>query len=86
MFFWAPVFLCPKAVTAVKPGLDQPLIKMKDLDYKTLFILFLINRDVSRDYLGIVVFFGRVTKREAEGIAALQSSNNIKCYNKIYTF
>ena len=25
MFFWVPVFLCPKAVTAVKSGLDQPL-------------------------------------------------------------
>ena len=25
MFFWAPVFSCPKAVTAVKSGLDQPL-------------------------------------------------------------
>ena len=28
-------------------------------------------RDVSRDYLGIAVFIGRVTKREAEGIATL---------------
>ena len=27
--------------------------------------------DLSRDYLGIAVFIGRVTKREAEGIATL---------------
>ena len=41
------------------------------------------NRDVSRDYLGIAVFIGRVTKREAEGIATLRSSDNIRCHNKI---
>ena len=29
------------------------------------------NRDISRDYLGIAVFIGRVTKRESEGIATL---------------
>ena len=40
-------------------------------------------RDVSRDYLGIAVFIGRVTKREAEGIATLRSSDNIRHHNKI---
>ena len=28
-------------------------------------------RDISRDYLGIAVYIGRVTKCEAEGIATL---------------
>ena len=40
-------------------------------------------RDVSRDYLGIAVFIGRVTKRQAEGIATLRSSDNIRRHNKI---
>ena len=34
MFFWAPVFLHPKAVTAVKLGLDQALLP-KDLSKLT---------------------------------------------------
>ena len=42
-----------------------------------------IARDVSRDYLGIAVFIGRVTKCEAEGIATLRSSDNIRGRNKI---
>ena len=40
-------------------------------------------RNVSWDYLGIVVFIGKMTKREAEGIATLQSSDNIRHHNKI---
>ena len=42
-----------------------------------------LDRDVSRGYLGIAVFIGRVTKPEEEGIATLQSSDNIRCHNKI---
>ena len=42
-------------------------------------------RDVPRDYLGIAVFIGRVTKREAEGIATLRSSDNIRHHNKIFS-
>ena len=39
---------------------------------KTLKILYKYRtRDESRDYLGVAVFIGRVTKREAEGIATL---------------
>ena len=49
------------------------------------FILKIIGetRGVSRDYLGIVVFIGRVTKRELGGIAKLQSSDNIRRHNEI---
>ena len=43
----------------------------------------LLNTDVSRDYLGIAVFISKVTKSEAEGIATLQISDNIRCCNKI---
>ena len=52
----------------------------KTKDYKRLLILF---RDVSRDFLGITVFIGRVIKLEAEGIATLQCSNNIRCHKEI---
>ena len=45
--------------------------------------MLMVFRDVSRDYLGIVFFYGRVTKREVEGIATLQSGNNIRCDNEI---
>ena len=49
------------------------------------FILKIIGetRGVSRDYLGIVVFIGRVTKREAEGITISRSSDNIWRHNEI---
>ena len=42
-------------------------------------------RDVSRDYLGIVVFIaiGRVTKCEGEGMFTLQSSESIRRHNEI---
>ena len=36
MFFWAPVFSRPKAVTAVKSGLGQPL-RTQYLDFDELF-------------------------------------------------
>ena len=43
----------------------------------------IVYRNVSREYLGIATFIGRVTKREAEGIATILSSDNIKRHNKI---
>ena len=54
------------------------------LDYILSFLtLAPLIRDVSRDYLGIAVFIGRMTKRETEGIATLRSSGNIRHHNKI---
>ena len=54
------------------------------LDYILPFLtLAPLIRDVSRDYLGIAVFIGRMTKRETEGIATLRSSGNIRHHNKI---
>ena len=44
---------------------------------------FIGSRDVSRDYLDIAVFIVRITKREAEGIATLRSSDNIRRHNKM---
>ena len=55
------------------------------LDYhlKPIMKTGMSYRGVSRDYLGIAVFIGKVTKRKAEGIATLQSSDNIRHHNKI---
>ena len=42
MFFWVPVFSCPKAVTTLKSGLDQPLKKKTPGD----IILHLCNNNL----------------------------------------
>ena len=39
--------------------------------------------DISRCYLGIAVFIGRMTKHEVEGIATLQTSDKVKRYNEM---
>ena len=49
-----------------------------------MYFLFVNKtRDVSKDYLGIAVFIGTVTKRDEEGISTLGSSDNGRRYNEI---
>ena len=40
MFFWVPVFLCSKAVTTVKSGVDQPPCSLRFFIVWMLFFLF----------------------------------------------
>ena len=39
--------------------------------------------DISRYYLSIVVFIEKMTKHEVEGIATLQTSDKVRCYNEM---
>ena len=57
MFFWAPVFLRPKAVTTVKSGLDQPLsvnVLEDDVDECEDVNIVLMTEDLDKNKIFVV--------------------------------